>query len=558
MTDLDVRSCMLSVFRQNRKIAAILFTVAILAVVVNLLPPQILRLIVDENLVTGDLNGLWSLAVVYICVLISIAVVDFIKGCAISVIGQRIFGSIRMAMSDKLSRLRPSYFTEHNVGEITSHMTTDAENVNTLFSEGIVNMVVDLLKIVGIVISIGLFSYLLALIALCVIPLVYAISYFFRKRMLNAQIDNLEQLGTVNDSISESIRNAQMIKLFNKEGYMERRYCDRLQSNYRTKQKVNFYDSCYAPVIQILRASVITLIVFLASAEMQFVGMTVGMVVASIDLMSGLLAPIESLGMELQNIQKGVSGVKRIDAFLSADEDMKDDTIVAEDVRKEIETHGISLENVFFSYGEKQVLRNISIDVAPGDRITIFGRTGVGKTTLFNLIMGLLTPDSGHVLIGDTEAGAIPDKEKRRIFGYVEQSFEFIPGTIADQISLGDKGITMDRIRSTCSFVGLDDAILSMKDGYSTEVDGNTEFSWGQRQLFSIARAIVTDPPLLLLDEITANLDSDTEEQILKVLDDAMSGRTIISISHRGRPRSDRCRPVYIENGCICDITGRL
>jgi len=424
--------------------------------------------------------------------------------------------------------------------------------VEVLFSDGLVSMAVDSLKVVGIIVSIWIFSYRLMLVALCLIPLIFLVTRFFKIRMLDAQTKNLSQLGKVNGHIADSVKNILMIRLFSKERWMEEKYCRELEENYKTKGKVIIYDSCYAPIIQLIRAVVISVVVVLSAEQIGAIGISVGMVAATIDLISSLLIPVESLGAEIQNIQQGLSGIKRIDSFFVLDEDEKDEKITAEAVIKGAESCAVSFENLSFSYEEEvPVLKGLSFRIPFGEHVTVAGRTGVGKSTLFGLVMGLLRPTSGKVLIGGFDACRIPDSVKRRIFGYIEQSFRFVPGTVAYQVSLGDPEITRERVIEACCEVGLSESIEALPDGYDTLISGNVAFSKGQCQLLSIARAVAADPKFLLLDEITANLDSATEERIMSALKNVSQGRTVISVSHRESAMLECDRLIYIENGEI-------
>ena len=370
--------------------------------------------------------------------------------------------------------------------------------------------------------------------------------------MFDAETKNLAQLGRVNGHIVESAKNILMIKLFSKEVWMEEKYCRELEENYKTKGKVIIYDSSYAPIIQLIRALVISIVVILSAEQIGVMGVSVGMVAATIDLISSLLVPVESLGMEIQNIQQGLSGMKRIDAFLRLDEDEKDDSISAEAVLEGCKNAAVSFENLSFSYDEDvPVLKSMTLSIPYGESVTIAGRTGVGKSTLFGLIMGLLKPTEGKVLIGGFDAHKLPDSIKRRVFGYVEQSFRFVPGTVAEQVSLSDPEITRERVAQVCGSVGLSESIGALPQGYDTILTPQNAFSWGQCQLFSIARAVAADPKILLLDEITANLDSATEERIMAALKNVSQDRTVISISHRESAMRGCDRLIYIENGEI-------
>jgi len=342
-------------------------------------------------------------------------------------------------------------------------------------------------------------------------------------------------VGSVNNHISESLKNIRMIKAYSRESYMEKRYADYLLENYKTIEKVNFYDSVFSPIIIIIRAIVIGSIVLLSSKQLNYLGISLGMVAATIELISNLFTPIETLGMELQNIQEAVSGIHRVNDFYREPEDnCKINNLKANDIIADGEEVIISFNNLTFHYQHGvDILQDISLKIKQNERVTFVGRTGVGKSTLFKLIMGLLKPSNGNIMINGTDVYSIPNSEKRRIFGYVDQNFHLIKGTVAEQISLQDKSITREQITNALELVGLTDYIAALENGLDTHVANDTLFSQGQKQLLAIARAIVTNPPILLLDEITSNLDSITEEKIVSVLQKVGNAHTILTISHR-------------------------
>lgn len=543
----------LHVLRQNLAMSAALALVIAAVVILSLIPPQLLKTIIDNNLVPGNRQGLLALALGYLGVLILIGVFDFLKGGLLTVLGQKIVKRLRMEMTQKLERINAVYFSGNAPGTITSRFTNDVENVNSLFADGIISMAIDCLKIVGIVLSIWIFSARMGILALALVPVIYMVTRTFQKRMLKAQVKNLEQLGKVNTHIAESLKSVRMIKSFSKEAYMEAVYRRRLEDNFHTVELVNFYDSCYSPIIQIARAAVIALIVLLSSNQLDFLGISLGAVAASIDLFSNLFSPVETLGMELQNVQKGISGMRRINDFgLEEEEPPKNAAMTARSILGASRQAGLTFDQVSFAYAADQlILENIGLDIAPGASVTFSGRTGIGKTTLFRLIMGLLKPTSGRILLAGVDVYAIPNSEKRRLFGYVEQQFTFIRGTVARQIDLGDESISREQVVNALKFVGLHEYVLNMELGYDTVVSAGSSFSQGQKQLLAIARAIVTEPAVLLLDEVTANLDSATEAKIVTVLQKARCGRTVLSISHRMTSLLNCDTIVLLEDGRI-------
>ena len=548
-----IKNSMAEVIKNNIGISLLLGFSIIGLVVTSLIPPQILKYIVDHNLVNKSTDKLLTLAMAYIGVLLFIAGFDFIKEALLTVLGQKITKEIRIKIMEKLEIISAMFFFPNSSGAAVSRFTNDVDAINSLFTNGIISMVVDCFNIIGIVISIWIFSSKLGFATLSLLPVIYLITRLFQKRMLKAQIENRILIGRVNNHISESLKNIQMIKSFSKESYMEDNYKRYLLDNYKTVEKVNFYDSIYPPFIQITRAASIAFIVVLSSKQLNYLGISLGIVAASIELISNLFAPIENLGMELQNIQQAISGIKRVNDFYSEPEDdPKKDDLKAEDIIPNREKVNLSFKDISFQYEEgEDVLQNINLSLKPNEKVTFVGRTEVGKTTLFKLIMGLLKPTKGSLTINEIDVYDIPNSEKRKIFGYVDQSFHMIEGTVKEQISLQDESITKEQVEKALDLVGLTEYVSTLEKGIDTKITSDTLFSQGQKQLLAIARAIVTNPPVLLLDEITANLDSITEEKIVSVLQEVSKAHTILSISHRLSAMISSDTVVILENGRV-------
>ena len=311
---------------------------------------------------------------------------------------------------------------------------------------------------------------------------------------------------------------------------MEHRYARCIGESYAAMEKTNFYDAVYSPVVLLLNAAVVGIVMLLsASGSAQILtlfGMSVGTSVAVINYISRIFAPIESLGMEIQTIQSAMAGVKRIDAFLAQPE---------RTIPKAEETAArgdVVLSHVTFGYGERRILNDFSMTVRQGEQVTLVGRTGAGKSTVFKLLLGLYRPEKGSVTIGGVDTADIADAQRRACIGCVEQRFSRVPGTVLEQLTLDDPQITEGMAREAACLAGIDAAIQALPEGYAT-VCTEGMFSQGEWQLLSIARAAAANPAVLLLDEITANLDAETEARVLTALRRACEGRTVLSVSHR-------------------------
>ena len=534
---------------KHKRQTALLMFLILAVVLASLVPPQILRIIIDTKLTPRIVQGLLPLAIVSIGCLVLIAILDFIKSTLLILLGQNSVQNLRAEMASKLTRLPMDFFTTHTAGEVTSRFSNDAENVNTLFANGLVDLVIDLSKIIGIIISIAIFSVKLALLCLAFLPLIWGITKYFRAALLQSQMKNLAQLGKVNSHLSETLMNIHIVKAYAKETYMEQQYSKKLGDNFQTIDKVNFYDSIYSSIVTITKALLIALVVVLSCDSVNALGITLGMVAASLDLVSDLFKPIDALGMELQNIQKGVSGIDRVNQFLTLKEDKsKNEKLTLKEIMA-TNTISVAFHKVSFHYSDsnEMVLKDFNLEIPSGKKVTFVGRTGVGKTTLFRLILGLLEPTEGSITINGYDVYSIPNKLKRQLYGYVQQQFIPIKGTLLEQISLKDPEITEERCAQVLNYVGLEE----LESLYHEQINEQSTLSQGQKQLLSIARAIVCDPQFLLLDEITASLDSKTEKRLIDALDKVSKGRTVLSISHRKNTMLDCDLMVVIENGRI-------
>lgn len=551
MRSKSTKEIVFNVIRGNRLLSGGMAGIVVCVTLLSLLPPQILKQLIDQHLVAGRMEGLVGASFLYLGVFALGGIFDFLKGVCLTAFGQKLVSSIRYEMAQKMTRIEAGYFSANSGGTIASRFLNDVENVNSLFSDGIISMMIDCFKVVGIVISIWLFSVRLGVFVLCLLPFIYLLTTFFRRRMLVSQKKNLTELGRVNNHIAESIKNVWMIKSFHKEEYMEERYQGLLNANYQTMNRVNGYNACYSPIIQIVTALACAAVMLLACKSDGAFGISIGMLAATIAFITNLFDPIDNLGTELQSIQMGISGIQSVDEFLAQQEEEKTEKEVD---LEELKIRGAALrfDQVSFSYDENTpVLNQIDLTFQPHRNICFVGRTGVGKTTTFKLITGMLRPVHGKVLINGTDVYTIPNSQKRSIFGYVEQHFTFVRGDVSTQISLGDEKITMEDIERAMKFVGLHEYVSGLPSGYRTEAGDGSLFSQGQKQLLSIARAIASDPVILLLDEVTANLDSVTEDMVVNVLKKLSGKKTILSITHRVSSMLGSDRVILLENGTV-------
>ena len=498
------------------------------SVAVSLLPPLLLARVIDR--LTAGLPLSFLAVLLYFGSLALEGVLTSAQESLLVLFGQRMTHALRSEMSRKLSRLPAGTLAEQNPGEVAARFSGDVDTVEALFTSGIISMAADACRIVSIMGVIAVKNTGLALILLLVLPLFAVFTRYVQKRMLAAQRDNRRAVAAVSGQVPETLHNIRTIRALGLEDYMERRYDRCIGDSYAAMERTNFYDAVYSPVVLLLNAVVVGIVMLLsASGNAQLLtlfGMSVGTSVAVINYISRIFAPIESLGMEIQTIQSAMAGVRRIDTFL----DQPERTIPP--ARREAARGDVEFAHVTFGYGERHVLKDFSMTVKQGEQVTLVGRTGAGKSTVFKLLLGLYQPEAGTVTIGGVKVGDITDRERRTCIGCVEQHFSRVPGTVLEQITLGDPQITGEMARAAAALAGIDAAIRALPEGYDT-VCTEGLFSQGEWQLLSIARAAAADPAVLLLDEITANLDAETEARVLEALRRASAGRTVLSVSHR-------------------------
>ena len=498
------------------------------SVAASLLPPLLLARVIDR--LTAGLPLSFLAVLLYFGSLALEGVLTSAQESLLVLFGQRMTHALRSEMSRKLSRLPAGTLAEQNPGEVAARFSGDVDTVEALFTSGIISMAADACRIISIMGVIAVKNTGLALILLLVLPLFAVFTRYVQKRMLAAQLDNRRAVAAVSGQVPETLHNIRTIRALGLEDYMERRYDRCIGDSYAAMERTNFYDAVYSPVVLLLNAVVVGIVMLLsASGNAQLLtlfGMSVGTSVAVINYISRIFAPIESLGMEIQTIQSAMAGVRRIDAFL----DQPERTIPP--ARREAARGDVEFAHVTFGYGERHVLKDFSMTVKQGEQVTLVGRTGAGKSTVFKLLLGLYQPETGTVTIGGVNVGDITDRERRTCIGCVEQHFSRVPGTVLEQITLGDPQITGEMARAAAALAGIDAAIRALPEGYDT-VCTEGIFSQGEWQLLSIARAAAADPAVLLLDEITANLDAETEARVLEALRRASAGRTVLSVSHR-------------------------
>lgn len=513
------------------------------AVITALYPPLLLGKIVD-TLTTGSQVPVY-LVFVYMVFTVIAGLMEATREGLLTVFGQKITHALRSGLMEHFVRLSTDSLNKQEPGAVVSRFVGDVDTVENLFTSGIVSMFADACKIISILVVIWFSNKGLATVLIVLLPFLFWFTRHIQKNMLDSQLKNRRAVSRASGHVPETLHNIRTIHNLGKEKYMEKRYDEYISDSYKAMEKTNFYDAVYSPVILILNAVVVAVVMlFSASGNAKVLtlfGMSAGTAVAVINYISQIFSPVESLGMEIQTIQSAIAGVRRINEFFELPVLDNNEELQAEKTfDSKNDTPYVQFNDVTFGYeADHTVIADKTFVVNRGEQVTLSGRTGAGKSTIFKLLLGLYKPQKGSILINDMNSAAIPDNRKRKIFGYVEQSFHIVPGTVKDQITLYDKSISDEAVIKAAKLTGLHDTIMNFENGYDTQCTQEL-FSQGQWQLLSIARATAGNPELLLLDEITANLDANTERDVLAALKGVSENRTVISISHRVTARTGR------------------
>ena len=518
--------------KKNKSLFVILLCSIVITLVLTLLPPLILEKGINELVQNKEIS--FYLALMYFMILVFAGISESIRESSITIFGEKVLHELRSEMSKKISRIESSYLINHDAGEIATIFVTDVDTIETLFNEGVISMVIDMCSVISIIIVVFMKSVGLGILLCLASPLLMIFTRITQKRMLKSQIENREAIAKAGEIIPETLKNKRVIHNIDGEIFMENKYDANISKSYKAIQKSNFYDSIYSPVVLVFNAVIIAIVMILSTTNNPFsylFNMSVGTATALISYVNKVFKPLESIGMEIQNVQTAVAGITRINALFHEREMTQNRTVNHFDKNKP----AVSMNNITFGYDKSHaVLKDYSLKVKHNETVTITGRTGAGKSTLFKLILGLYPCDKGEVSIFGVPATNINETEKREIYGCVEQEFKPTTGTLKDQITLKNQSITNLEVEKALETVGLKDKIQDYNKPFM-----ESEFSQGQLQLLSIARAIVKNPEILLLDEMTANLDALTEKSIMEAIYKAQVNRTVLSISHRTYTLSD-------------------
>ena len=525
--------------------------------ILQLAPPYLTKVAIDTHIAAGDVDGLTPLALLLLGVLVVSYLLESVQTWALQVTGQRIIFDLRAQIHAHLQRLDVAFFDRNPVGRLMTRVTTDVDALNELFASGVVSVFRDIFMLAGIAIVLFVMDWRLALVALSVLPLIAAVTQWFRRHARQSYREVRGWLARINAFLQENVTGMATVQLFRREARQYERF-DAVNRACRDAHLASvFFYAVFYPAIEVLGALAVAAIIWFGGAWTLQGSLELGSLVAFVLYSQRFFRPISDLSEKFNILQAAMASSERIFALLDTRVAVADPGAPVAAVRERrpnddsdpagrvaapaapaggVRAGGhIRFEHVWFAYrGDQYVLEDVTFDVAPGRRVGVVGATGAGKSTVLNLLMRFYDVSRGRITIDGVDIRDLPLHDLRSRFGLVLQDVYLFSGTVADNIRLGNEAVTDDAVRRAARGVHADRFIASLPDGLETAVaERGATFSVGQRQLLSFARALASQPPVLLLDEATSSVDTDTERLIQDALHVLMSGRTTIAIAHR-------------------------
>jgi ATP-binding cassette, subfamily B, multidrug efflux pump len=551
---------LLGYLRPYRSQVAVALAAIIGASTLQLAQPYLLKIAIDQHIATGDMAGLDVIALAYLGILIASFALEYLQTWTLQLTGQRIMFDLRMQIYEHLQRLDVQFYDRNPVGRLMTRVTTDVDVLNDLFTAGVVSIFGDVFMLAGIMVVLVVMDWRLALVAFSVLPLIFFISQWFRRNARESYRVVRLWIARINAFLQEHITGMSTVQLFRQE----RRTYVRFEEINRTHRDANvqsiFYYAVFYPAIEVVGALASALIIWFGGGWTLEGTLTLGSLVAFLQYSQRFFRPISDMSEKFNVLQAAMASSERI--FKLLDTPVRIATTMTGRASFEVRerTHpmshreasgAITFENVTFAYVEGEpVLKNVSFEVKPGERVGIVGATGAGKSTLINLLLRFYDVTGGRILVDGVDVRSMDLHSLRAKFSLVLQDVHLFSGTIAGNVRLGNSWITDDQIRQAVRAVHADRFIDRLPQQYDHPVaERGATLSVGQKQLLSFARALAFDPAILVLDEATSSVDTETELLIRDALHILMAGRTTLAIAHRLSTIQDMDKILVLHRG---------
>jgi ATP-binding cassette subfamily B multidrug efflux pump len=516
--------------------------------------PYLFKVAIDQYVSEGRLDGLGRLAALYAGILVAAFVAEYVQTWTMQLTGQRIMFDLRMGIYGHLQRLDVRYYDRNPVGRLMTRVTSDVDVLNDLFTSGVVTIFGDVFTLVGIMVVMLMLDWRLALVAFSVLPLIALVTQWFRRNVRESYRVVRGWIARINAFLQENITGMSTVQLFGRERLNFERF-DEIDREHRDANIDSiFYYAAFYPAIEAIAALASALIIWYGGANMMAGAITLGTLAAFLQYSQRFYRPISDMSEKFNVLQSAMASSERI--FKLLDEPIAITSPAVPEVARESDERSrghIAFDRVWFAYNEDDwVLRDVSFEVKPGQRLGIVGATGSGKTTLINLLLRFYDVQRGRILVDgvDIREMALPDL--RSLFSLVLQDVHLFSGTIADNIRLGDSSLDDAQIERAARAVHADRFIERLPGRYYAPVaERGASLSVGQKQLLSFARALAFDPRVLILDEATSSVDTETELLIRDALETLMAGRTTIAIAHRLSTIQDMDKILVLHKGVV-------
>jgi ATP-binding cassette subfamily B multidrug efflux pump len=528
---------------------ALAFVTIIVSTVASLVQPYLIKIAIDRYIAQRRLAGLDGLAVLYLTVLVASFAAEYFQTWTLQLTGQRIMYDLRMAIYRHLQRLDLRYYDRNPVGRLMTRVTSDVDVLNDLFTSGVVTIFGDVFTLVGIMGMMLWMNWRLALVAFSVLPLIFFVTQWFRRNVRDSYRTVRGLIARINAFLQENITGMSTVQLFRRERLNFTRF-DTIDREHRDANIDSiFYYAVFYPAIEVVSTLATSLIIWYGGGSVLQQTLTLGALVAFVQYSQRFFRPISDMSEKFNVMQSAMASSERI--FKLLDEPVSIESPAQPSRRHAPAAGHIRFENVWFAYSDDNfVLKDVSFEVRPGERIGIVGATGSGKTTLINLLLRFYDVRRGRITIDGIDIRKLDLADVRGLFSLVLQDVHLFSGTIADNIRLGNPLIDDDRVKKAARAVHAEPFILRLPDGYASAVaERGSTLSVGQKQLLSFARALAFDPRVLVLDEATSSVDTETELMIRDALHVLMAERTTIAIAHRLSTIQDMDKILVLHKG---------